>query len=59
MCLCMLTNMQFFLKSVTMSMLTVLKLHSCEGITSASMAAVARSSMLEVRIHYIEEPQHL
>ncbi|KAH6792402.1 F-box family protein [Perilla frutescens var. hirtella] len=36
------------LESVTLSMLTVLKLHSCEGITSASMAAVARSSLLEV-----------
>ncbi|KAL1557278.1 F-box/LRR-repeat protein 15 [Salvia divinorum] len=36
------------LESVTLSMLTVLKLHSCEGITSASMAAVARSSTLEV-----------
>lgn len=29
-------------------MLTVLKLHSCEGITSASMAAIAHSYMLEV-----------
>jgi hypothetical protein len=29
-------------------MLTVLKLHSCEGITSASMAAISHSYMLEV-----------
>jgi hypothetical protein len=29
-------------------MLTILRLHSCEGITSASMAAIAHSSMLEV-----------
>ncbi|RDX76859.1 F-box/LRR-repeat protein 15, partial [Mucuna pruriens] len=37
-----------FLKSVRLPMLTVLKLHSCEGITSASMAAIAHSYMLEV-----------
>ncbi|KAK3041749.1 hypothetical protein RJ639_000673 [Escallonia herrerae] len=36
------------LESVRLPMLTVLKLHSCEGITSASMAAIAYSSMLEV-----------
>lgn len=36
------------LKSVRLQMLTVLKLHSCEGITSASMAAIAHSYMLEV-----------
>jgi len=29
-------------------MLTVLKLDSCEGITSASMAAISHSYMLEV-----------
>jgi len=38
----------FSLKSVRLPMLTVLKLHSCEGITSASMAAIAHSDMLEV-----------
>lgn len=32
-------------------MLTVLKLHSCEGITSASMAAISHSYMLEVGSH--------
>lgn len=36
------------LESVRLPMLTVLKLHSCEGITSASMAAVSHSYMLEV-----------
>lgn len=36
------------LKSVRLPMLTVLKLHSCEGITSASMAAISDSSLLEV-----------
>ncbi|KAJ0749277.1 putative F-box domain, leucine-rich repeat domain superfamily, F-box-like domain superfamily [Helianthus annuus] len=36
------------LESVRLPMLTVLKLHSCEGITSASMAAIAYSYMLEV-----------
>ncbi|XP_076926226.1 F-box/LRR-repeat protein 15-like [Bidens hawaiensis] len=36
------------LESVRLTMLTVLKLHSCEGITSASMAAVSHSYMLEV-----------
>ncbi|CAJ1972903.1 unnamed protein product [Sphenostylis stenocarpa] len=36
------------LESVRLPMLTVLKLHSCEGITSASMAAIAHSYMLEV-----------
>ncbi|PIN09226.1 Leucine rich repeat protein [Handroanthus impetiginosus] len=36
------------LESVRLPMLTVLKLHSCEGITSASMAAIAFSYMLEV-----------
>ncbi|KAI5669615.1 hypothetical protein M9H77_19468 [Catharanthus roseus] len=36
------------LESVRLPMLTVLKLHSCEGITSASMAAIAYSSILEV-----------
>ncbi|KAL6534054.1 F-box/LRR-repeat protein 15 [Orobanche hederae] len=36
------------LESVRLPMLTVLKLHSCEGITSASMLAIAYSDMLEV-----------
>ncbi|RDX77207.1 F-box/LRR-repeat protein 15, partial [Mucuna pruriens] len=36
------------LETVRLPMLTVLKLHSCEGITSASMAAIAHSYMLEV-----------
>ncbi|EYU20299.1 hypothetical protein ABFS82_01G007800 [Erythranthe guttata] len=36
------------LESVRLQMLTVLKLHSCEGITSASMLAIASSYMLEV-----------
>ncbi|GER32081.1 F-box/LRR-repeat protein [Striga asiatica] len=36
------------LESVILPMLKVLKLHSCEGITSASMAAIRHSSMLEV-----------
>ncbi|KAF5468651.1 hypothetical protein F2P56_012790 [Juglans regia] len=36
------------LESVRLPMLTVLRLHSCEGITSASMAAIAHSYMLEV-----------
>ncbi|XP_047967002.1 F-box/LRR-repeat protein 15-like isoform X1 [Salvia hispanica] len=36
------------LESVRLNMLTVLKLHSCEGITSASMVAIASSSLLEV-----------
>ncbi|KAL2346599.1 hypothetical protein Fmac_000599 [Flemingia macrophylla] len=36
------------LETVRLPMLTVLKLHSCDGITSASMAAIAHSSMLEV-----------
>ncbi|KAG8375758.1 hypothetical protein BUALT_Bualt10G0133600 [Buddleja alternifolia] len=36
------------LEPVRLQMLTVLKLHSCEGITSASMAAIAYSYMLEV-----------
>lgn len=36
------------LESVKMPLLTVLKLESCEGITSASMAAIAFSNMLEV-----------
>ncbi|KAE9586892.1 putative F-box domain, leucine-rich repeat domain, L domain-containing protein [Lupinus albus] len=36
------------LESVRLPMLTVLKLHSCEGITSASMAAISHSSLLEV-----------
>lgn len=35
------------LESVRLPMLTVLKLHSCEGITSASMTAISHSSMLE------------
>ncbi|XVF35268.1 hypothetical protein REPUB_Repub18cG0131000 [Reevesia pubescens] len=35
------------LESVRLPMLTVLKLDNCEGITSASMAAIAYSSMLE------------
>lgn len=35
-------------KSVRLPMLTVLQLHSCEGITSASMAAISHSYMLEV-----------
>jgi hypothetical protein len=38
------------LKSVRLPMLTILKLHSCEGITSASMSAIAHSSLLEVWI---------
>ncbi|PWA63265.1 hypothetical protein CTI12_AA355420 [Artemisia annua] len=36
------------LESVRLPMLTVLKLHSCEGITSASMAAISHSYMLKV-----------
>lgn len=36
------------LESVRLTMLTVLKLHSCEGITSASMVAIASSTLLEV-----------
>ncbi|KAF8018571.1 hypothetical protein BT93_H3453 [Corymbia citriodora subsp. variegata] len=36
------------LESVRLPMLTVLKLDNCEGITSASMAAIAHSYMLEV-----------
>ncbi|KAF4352566.1 hypothetical protein F8388_014497 [Cannabis sativa] len=36
------------LESVSLPMLTVLKLDNCEGITSASMAAIALSTMLEV-----------
>ena len=32
-----------------MQLLTVLKLESCEGITSASMTAIALSNLLEVR----------
>ncbi|XP_028076765.1 F-box/LRR-repeat protein 15-like isoform X1 [Camellia sinensis] len=36
------------LESVRLPMLTVLKLHSCDGITSASMAAISHSYMLEV-----------
>ncbi|OIW14953.1 hypothetical protein TanjilG_30672 [Lupinus angustifolius] len=36
------------LESVRLPLLTVLKLHSCEGITSASMAAISHSSLLEV-----------
>ncbi|KAJ7966360.1 F-box/LRR-repeat protein 15 [Quillaja saponaria] len=36
------------LESVRLPMLTVLKLHSCEGITSASMTAISHSNMLEV-----------
>lgn len=40
----------FSLKSVRLPMLTVLKLHSCEGITSASMVAISNSYMLEVCI---------
>ncbi|GMI97903.1 SLOW MOTION [Hibiscus trionum] len=35
------------LESARLPMLTVLKLDNCEGITSASMAAIAYSSMLE------------
>ncbi|GKB17029.1 homeobox-leucine zipper protein HDG11 [Tanacetum coccineum] len=35
------------LEFVRLLMLTVLKLHSCEGITSASMAAASHSYMLE------------
>ncbi|XVE53839.1 hypothetical protein DITRI_Ditri03aG0034200 [Diplodiscus trichospermus] len=35
------------LESVRLPMLTVLKLDNCEGITSASMAAIANSQMLE------------
>ncbi|XP_058079504.1 F-box/LRR-repeat protein 15-like isoform X3 [Magnolia sinica] len=34
-------------KSVRLPMLTDLKLHTCEGITSASMAAISHCSMLE------------
>ncbi|XP_044479549.1 F-box/LRR-repeat protein 15-like isoform X1 [Mangifera indica] len=36
------------LESVRLPMLTDLKLHSCEGITSASMAAISHSYKLEV-----------
>ncbi|GLT75982.1 hypothetical protein SLA2020_476690 [Shorea laevis] len=36
------------LESVRLPMLTVLKLESCEGITSASMAAISHSYLLEV-----------
>ncbi|KAF7830416.1 F-box/LRR-repeat protein 15-like [Senna tora] len=36
------------LESVRLPMLTVLKLHSCEGITSASMAAISYCYLLEV-----------
>lgn len=36
------------LESVRLPMLTKLQLHSCEGITSASMAAISHSYMLEV-----------
>ncbi|CAO2816627.1 unnamed protein product [Amaranthus hypochondriacus] len=36
------------LEAVKMQLLTVLKLESCEGITSASMAAIALSNLLEV-----------
>ncbi|KAI9106891.1 hypothetical protein K1719_022419 [Acacia pycnantha] len=36
------------LESVSLPMLTVLKLHSCEGITSASMAAISYCYLLEV-----------
>lgn len=36
------------LESVRLPMLTVLKLDNCEGITSASMAAISHSYMLEV-----------
>lgn len=36
------------LESVRLPMLTILKLHSCEGITSASMSAISHSHMLEV-----------
>ncbi|KAL9230483.1 hypothetical protein vseg_005826 [Gypsophila vaccaria] len=36
------------LEPVRMRLLSVLKLESCEGITSASMTAIAYSSMLEV-----------
>ncbi|KAK8544912.1 hypothetical protein V6N13_123220 [Hibiscus sabdariffa] len=35
--------------SVRLPMLTVLKLENCEGITSASMAAIAHSFMLELK----------
>ncbi|XP_058079503.1 F-box/LRR-repeat protein 15-like isoform X2 [Magnolia sinica] len=35
------------LESVRLPMLTDLKLHTCEGITSASMAAISHCSMLE------------
>ncbi|EXB74891.1 F-box/LRR-repeat protein 15 [Morus notabilis] len=38
------------LESVRLPMLTVLKLDSCEGITSASMAAISHSYMLEVLV---------
>uniref|UniRef100_A0A2P2MDR1 F-box domain-containing protein n=1 Tax=Rhizophora mucronata TaxID=61149 RepID=A0A2P2MDR1_RHIMU len=40
------------LESVRLPMLTVLKLHSCDGITSASMAAISHSHLLEMRILY-------
>ncbi|CAN6682461.1 unnamed protein product [Malus baccata var. baccata] len=36
------------LESVRLPMLMVLKLHSCEGISSASMVAISHSYMLEV-----------
>lgn len=45
-----LTFALLILKSVKLSMLVDLKLHSCEGITSASMAAIAQSRLLEVGI---------
>lgn len=50
-CLCIhYLTCNYPLKSVRLTMLTVLKLHSCEGITSASMVAIASSTLLEVRI---------
>lgn len=36
------------MKSVRLPMLTDLKLHNCEGITSSSMSSVAYSHMLKV-----------
>lgn len=42
----------YFVKSVRLPMLTVLKLDNCDGITSASMVAVSNSTMLEVWISF-------
>ena len=42
------------IESVRLPMLTVLKLHSCEGITSASMAAISHGYMLKVTTSSVE-----